>query len=196
MCRERRLYDVERLIGEGKPLQLAPEAILKGTRPKTALQIALESGQHSLASLLPRSGYRLELERYAPLDMVLQDRRWDLVDLLVEWGADLRSADVYTVLNTYNVELYERLWAVGYDLTEGIARISTLRRRGRPVRGPHPHDIRCHTRTRTAPGADGTAWERWLCCWPSPPGRHVHEEDGACLRSAGRSRYRGRGPNP
>lgn len=33
-------------------------------------------------------------------------------------GADLRSADVYTVLNTYNVELYERFRAAGYNLTE------------------------------------------------------------------------------
>jgi hypothetical protein len=30
MCREGRLYDVERWIAEGKPLQLAPEAIRKG----------------------------------------------------------------------------------------------------------------------------------------------------------------------
>ena len=119
MCREGRLYDVERWIADGKPLQPAPGAIRKGTRPKTALQIALECGQHSLAFLLLRSGYRLELERYAPLDLVLEARRWHLVDLLVEWGADLRSADVYTVLNTYSVELYERLRALGYDLTEG-----------------------------------------------------------------------------
>ena len=52
MCREGRLYDVERWIAEGKPLQLTPGAIRKGTRQKTALQIALESGQHSLAFLL------------------------------------------------------------------------------------------------------------------------------------------------
>jgi len=57
LCRDGRLYDVERWIAEGKPLQVASEAIRKGTRPKTALQIALESGQHSLASLLLRSGY-------------------------------------------------------------------------------------------------------------------------------------------
>src|SRR5207249_3261836 len=50
----------EHWIAEGKPLQLAPEAIRKGTRPKTALQIVLETGQHSLASLLLKSGYRLE----------------------------------------------------------------------------------------------------------------------------------------
>jgi hypothetical protein len=90
----------------------------KGTRPKTALQIALETGQHSLASLLLKSGYRLELERYAPLDLALRSRRWDLFDLLLEWGGDLKSVDVYTVLDTYNVELYERFRAAGYDLTE------------------------------------------------------------------------------
>jgi hypothetical protein len=51
MCREGRLYDVERWIAEGKPLQLASEAIRTGTRPKTALQIALEAGStHSRSS--------------------------------------------------------------------------------------------------------------------------------------------------
>ena len=73
----------QRWIVDGKPLRLAPEAIGKGTRPKTALQIALETGQHSLSSLLLKSGYRFELERYAPLDLALQARRWDLFDLRV-----------------------------------------------------------------------------------------------------------------
>lgn len=82
------------------------------------LQIALESGQHSLALLLLRSGYWLELERYRPLDMTLRSRRWDLFELLLEWGADLKSADVYTVLNTYHAGLYERFRAAEYDLTE------------------------------------------------------------------------------
>ena len=27
----------------------------------------------------------------------------------------MKSVDVYTVLNTYNVELYERFRAIGYD---------------------------------------------------------------------------------
>ena len=39
MCREGRLYNIERWINEGKPLQIAPEGIRKGTRPKTALQL-------------------------------------------------------------------------------------------------------------------------------------------------------------
>lgn len=31
MCREGRLYGVERWIGEGNPLQIEPQAIAKGT---------------------------------------------------------------------------------------------------------------------------------------------------------------------
>jgi ankyrin repeat protein len=118
LCREGRLYDVERWIADGKPLQLTSEAVRKGTRPKTALQIAIETGQHSLATLLLRNGYRLDLERYAPLDLALRSRRWDLFDLLLDWGGDLKSVDVYTVLDTYNADLYERFMASGYDLTE------------------------------------------------------------------------------
>ena len=126
MCREGRLYEVERWIADGKPIQISPQAIPQSTRPKTALQIAIKTGQHSLAVLLLSRGYRIELERYSPLDMALQARRWDLFDLLVQWGADLRTADVYTVLNTYNVELYERFKDAGYDLTEGHEMASIL----------------------------------------------------------------------
>src|SRR5262245_39776396 len=107
ICREGRLYDVDRWISEGRPLQINPHAIAKGTRPKTALQIALETGQHSLVFLLLSKGYQLDLEWYGPLDLALKARRWDLFDLLLEWGANLKSVDVYTLLNTYNIELYE-----------------------------------------------------------------------------------------
>ena len=126
LCREGRFYDVERWIADGKPLQLTPEALPKGARPKTALQIALETGQHSLATLLLQNGYRLELERYTPLDLALRSRRWDLFDLLLDWGGDIRNVDVYTVLETYNSDLYERFRASGYDLTEHHAMGSIL----------------------------------------------------------------------
>lgn len=126
LCRAGHLYEVEQWIADGKPLQIEPDVLPKGTKPKTALQIALETGQHSLASLLLKSGYRLDLERYRPLDKALAARRWDLVDLLVASGLDLKSADQYTVLETYNVELYDRLWMAGYDLTADHVMASVL----------------------------------------------------------------------
>ena len=125
-CREGRLYDVERWIADGKPLQLSQEVVPKGTRPKTALQITLETGQHSLATLLLKNGYRLELEWYSPLDLALRSRRWDMFDLLLDWGGDLKSVDAYTVLETYNADLYERFRSAGYDLTYGHAMADIL----------------------------------------------------------------------
>ncbi|WP_447985465.1 ankyrin repeat domain-containing protein [Nitrospira sp. Nam74] len=111
LCREGRLYEVERWITEGKPLQLAVGPLQKSARGKTTLEIAIETGQHSLTHLLLKYGYELAREFRSPLDAALQARRWDLVDLLLDNGADLHSADVY------HVELYERCWLSGYDLT-------------------------------------------------------------------------------
>src|SRR4030042_5967146 len=74
MCREGRVYDVEQWIKDGKPLQLAPGANEKGRRLITAMQIALESGQHSLTLLLLRSGYRLAQKNVLELDTVFEKR--------------------------------------------------------------------------------------------------------------------------
>ena len=121
LCREGRLYEVERWLAEGRPAQLDPDAIRKGYRPPSSLEVAIETGQHSLTLLLLRHGFRLDLESHNPLDRALKRRRWDLFDLLLEWRADLTSADVYAVLETYNVGLYERYLAAGYDLTQSHA---------------------------------------------------------------------------
>ncbi len=68
----------------------------------------------------------MELEPEPPLDIALKSRRWDLFELLLEWGADLRSASPRVILETYSTELYERSFAAGYDLTRGHAMASML----------------------------------------------------------------------
>ena len=143
----------------------------KGTRPKTALQIALESGQHSLAFLLLNYGYRLDLEQYAPLDMALQARRWDLFDLLLEWGADLKSADVYTVLNTYNVDLYERFRATGYNLTERHE-MGAILGHGWIVTGPHIMILPTDVAQLDAYPTDWTKGGPWVM-WKGTPYAHI-----------------------
>ena len=71
-----------------------------------------------------------------------RSRRRDLFDLLLEWGGDLKSVDVYTVLDPYNVELYERFGAAGYDLTERHEMASML---GHSTRNrPHLGFVRRH----------------------------------------------------
>ncbi|MBI4390572.1 MAG: hypothetical protein HY575_01700, partial [candidate division NC10 bacterium] len=119
LCREGRLYDVEGWINAGRPLQLRIEARPRGRRISTALEIALETGQHALALLLLCNGYRLGLEARSPFDVALKARRWDLVDMLFDWGADPATVDLCTLFDTYNLALFKRFRAAGVDLTRG-----------------------------------------------------------------------------
>lgn len=79
LCRESRLYEVERWIRAGKPLQAAADAPRVQRRgPATALEIALEDGNHALTLLLLCNGYDPNLERHSHLGRVLRSRRWEL----------------------------------------------------------------------------------------------------------------------
>ena len=88
LCRQGCLYEVEEWIRAGNPLQLDPAAVSKGRRIRSALEIGLKAGNHSLCQLLLCNGYRIDVEPDSPLNLALQARRWDLVDLLLSWGAD------------------------------------------------------------------------------------------------------------
>lgn len=88
LCRAGRLYDIERWIKQGQPLQLADGITVKGRRLTSALEIALDDGNHALVLLLLCNGYDPNLEPRSPLDLALRARRWDLLDLLLESGAD------------------------------------------------------------------------------------------------------------
>jgi len=118
LCQRGMLYEVERWIGDERPIQIASNVEIRG-HYCSALEIALDTGQHSLCVLLLRSGYSLELERHSPLNFALESRRWDLVDLLLEHGADPHTVDLTTLFDTYRSELFGRFQSFGVDLTEG-----------------------------------------------------------------------------
>ena len=117
LCREGRLYEVEYWLAQGKPVQAVESA--GGRARNTALQIALERDNHSLVVLLLANGYDLDIEPQSPVDIALRNRRWDYVDLLLEYGADPRRLDTQVLFDTYNSQLFERFWTLGVDLTSG-----------------------------------------------------------------------------
>jgi len=121
LCQEGRLYEIERWIQEGRPLQVASEASSRRRPSSSALKIALEKGDHSLVYLLLCNGYDPNLEEDSPLDLALRTRRWDLLDLLLAWGADPTRADLEDLFDTYNSKLFERFLSMGVDLTAGHA---------------------------------------------------------------------------
>lgn len=117
LSRDGHLYEVERWIQEGRPLQLQEGRPAGRRRWSSGLEIALEHGNHALVLLLLCNGYDPNLERHCPLTRTLEDRRLDLLDLLLDWGADPHRVDLRALFGTYDSELFERFRELGVDLT-------------------------------------------------------------------------------
>ncbi len=134
-CRAGRLSDVTVWIEAGRPLQMQP--VGHARRRTTALAVAIETGQHDLVLLLLAAGYRTDLEPWSPFDQVLRDRRLDLVELLLEAGADPSTVDPDAVFGTYSRDAMERFFALGVDLAGDGAMAEALATatRNRPLYG-------------------------------------------------------------
>ena len=74
----------------GRPLQAAPGSPFRRL-VTPALEISLEGRNHTLVLLLLCNGVDPNLERSSPLDLALRARRTDLLELLLDWGADPRA---------------------------------------------------------------------------------------------------------
>lgn len=126
-CRKGRLYDVERWIQAGRPLQLSPDPPAdRRDRFRTALEIALDREDYSLVLLLAANGYDWSAEPESPLNTALRLRRRALLDLFLEWGADPQEMSVDALCDSYDSELYERFRSLGVDLTSGHSLASGL----------------------------------------------------------------------
>jgi hypothetical protein len=91
LCREGRLYKVECWIAE----------------------VALKQQNHALTLLLLCNGYDLNREPRCALDTAFDLRRPDLVDLLLDWGADPHRFDRFKLFDTYDTRLFERFYHLG-----------------------------------------------------------------------------------
>jgi len=137
LCRKGRIYAVERWIAAGRPIQVRYGDIGQWRHPKTALVVAVESGQYDLALLLLCNGYRPDLEPQSVLNLALERRAWDFLELLLAWGADPKRVDPNAVLDTYQTALMERFWDLGVDYTGDSCLASYLASstRNRPAYG-------------------------------------------------------------
>ncbi len=127
LCREGRLYDVERYLQADGPVQLCPSTRISGRRNfHSALEIAFSRHNQALLLLLLANGYDLAAEQQCPLDSALRLRRKDMVDLLLRWGADPHRASVHILCDSYDSELFERFLNLGVDFTAGHALAEAL----------------------------------------------------------------------
>jgi hypothetical protein len=91
LCRDGRLYEIEKWITEGRPLETP-------AKHGTLLQVAVQTGFHSLIELIAKHENNQSSKNAALADAVSL-HRLDFVQLLVENGADVKSS-VLSVITT------------------------------------------------------------------------------------------------
>jgi hypothetical protein len=74
-----------------------------------------------MALLLLCNGYRLDLEendRGTVLDEALTNRSFEIMEMLLKWGAEPTKVKGQSVLDTYRADLIGRFWQTGVDYTD------------------------------------------------------------------------------
>jgi ankyrin repeat protein len=119
LCNAGKLFDVQAWIAAGKPVNL-PLPSDQRARKKHPLQIAIEKGFHSLVQVLLEGGAEFEYSSYEnALLHALGKRRLDLIQLLVRHGADVRSVEMTSVLDSWDPAIMEYFIENGADVETG-----------------------------------------------------------------------------
>jgi hypothetical protein len=116
LCRQGRLHEIERWINDGKSLEI-PAKTTRG-RQRSLLQIAVETGFHSLVDLITKHEAS-QSAKDAALGDAVSSRRLDLVELLLANGADTKSVPLADVLLTWEPTLIRFFLDHGADPVEG-----------------------------------------------------------------------------
>src|SRR5437016_3351500 len=128
-CANGCVYEAERWIQQGGPIQALNYKVPKRGTLESPLRAAVRTKHRDLVLLLLCNGYDLGLEpidRGSVLDEALEARAFDLADLLLAWGADPKSVDLGTLFGTYKTDLFERFQNLAIDLTKGHALAEAL----------------------------------------------------------------------
>lgn len=120
LCKAGRLFDVQRWIAEGKPVN-PPLRPAKGRQVKAPLDIAMHMGFHSLIEVLlsagavqePASGYG------SPITQALEARRLDIIELLVDYGADPCAIDMAEVFDSWDPKVFDFFISREADVVKG-----------------------------------------------------------------------------
>jgi hypothetical protein len=135
LCIAGRLYEVEKWIEDGHPLQWQPSDDRKLQRRPSPLRVAIQKGFYSLVALLLANGYDPNGDYYSCLGTAVGTKDTEMVALLLRHGADINSVDFSEVLETYNRPLMDLFVEAGMDPCVDNAVAKALYHKGRPLLG-------------------------------------------------------------
>lgn len=117
LCKQGHLFDVQSWIARGNPVRLK-ELPPKRYRRNSPLCIALEKGFHSLVQVLLEAGAPIAEGDYNALYHAVELKRMDLVELLIEYGANVHDVSMQTVIATWDRKLVDLFIANGANLID------------------------------------------------------------------------------
>jgi hypothetical protein len=119
MCRAGKLFAVQEWIAERKPVN-PPPFPRRSNHARAPLDIAVESGFHSLVEVLLKGGAAIDLDGWnGTMARALRARRFDIIQLLVEHGYDPKQIDMKDVFNTWDPAMMEYFIDKGADVETG-----------------------------------------------------------------------------
>lgn len=125
LCKAGKLFDVQKWVAAGKPVNPPPPPD-KRARKKCPLQVAIDKGFHSLVQLLLEGGALINDGSYNALEQALFNRRLDIIKLLMENGADIKSVDMTWVFDTWDPAIMEYFIDQGADVETGYPLAAAL----------------------------------------------------------------------
>jgi ankyrin repeat protein len=143
LCRAGKLYEIERWIASGKPVVTAQSI------KKAPLITAVETGFHSLVELLGRNESRQEQKDKA-LAHAVGKRRLDLIQVLVDCGANIRSVPFEDALMTWDREIMQLFLDHGADALTGNPFASAFRGKVQRALRPFADYKKAHPETAEA----------------------------------------------
>ena len=111
LCRAGKLFAVQQWIRDGRRYGMP-----SGNFATSPIRTAIESGFHSLVEVLLQEGAVDQEEKNDALVRVIDNRNFDLVQLLAKYGADPRTVNFDTILWSRHPQIMRWFVADGLDL--------------------------------------------------------------------------------
>lgn len=137
LCRAGKLYEIEQWIASGRTTCVASQT------KATPLLVAIDVGFHSLVELLVRNEDSQLAKNRALLEAVSR-KRLDLVQLLVSYGAEVRSVSLAEVLLTWAPEMIRFFLDCGADVVTDAPFASAFREKVRTALRPFVEYKKAH----------------------------------------------------
>ena len=130
LCRAGQLYEIEKWIAAGKPLDVP-------AKYRSLLRVALQTGFHSLIELIAKHE-KNQSSKNAVLADAVSLRRLDFIQLLVANGAEVRSVPLSDVLLEWNPHIFRFFLERGADPVEGSPFAVAFQQQGQNCARPFP----------------------------------------------------------